>query len=222
MNIPRLLPGKLLYASLIVLLVSALAAAQQNRGTLRGAITDELGAVIVGANVTLTDANGVQKKTTTNAEGIYTYAGLAPGKYSLAANAPGFAPAENKEVDVTGGRQTADLTLIGKRVENTAKTQWSISGEYRLTPVLPGLAITAGAFYTGARAINPQNSLFVPGYTLFDLGGSYTFKLAGTEMVARVYSQNLTNKRYFASTSSNFIAFGAPSVVKFSLSMKLF
>jgi iron complex outermembrane receptor protein len=118
--------------------------------------------------------------------------------------------------------KTADLTLIGKRVENTAKTQWSISGEYRLTPVLPGLAITAGAFYTGARAINPQNSLFVPGYTLFDLGGSYTFKLAGTEMVARVYSQNLTNKRYFASTSSNFIAFGAPSVVKFSLSMKLF
>ncbi|HEX3185490.1 MAG TPA: carboxypeptidase regulatory-like domain-containing protein [Pyrinomonadaceae bacterium] len=111
MNATRLLPRKLLLTGLIVLLLSALAAAQQNRGTLRGAITDELGAVIVGANVTLTDANGVQKKTTTNAEGIYTYAGLAPGKYSLAANAPGFAPAENKEVDVTGGRQTADLTL---------------------------------------------------------------------------------------------------------------
>ncbi len=92
MNATRLLPRKLLVTSLIVLLASLVVAAQQNRGTLRGAIIDELGAVIVGANVVLTDANGVQKKTTTNAEGIYTFAGLAPGKYSLTANAPGFAP----------------------------------------------------------------------------------------------------------------------------------
>jgi iron complex outermembrane receptor protein len=118
--------------------------------------------------------------------------------------------------------KTADLTLIGNRVENTARTQWSLSGEYRLTPVLPGLAITAAAFYTGARAINPQNTLFLPGYTLFDLGGSYTFKIGGKEMTARVYGQNITGKRYFSSTSSNFIAYGTPSGVKLSLSMKLF
>ncbi|MDB5707334.1 MAG: ligand-gated channel [Sphingomonas bacterium] len=118
--------------------------------------------------------------------------------------------------------KTADPTLIGKQVENTAKTQWSISGEYRLTPVLPGLAITAAAFHTGSRAINPSNSLFLPGYTLFDLGGSYTFSLAGREMTARVYAQNITDKRYFASTSSNFISYGVPASVKFSLSMKIF
>ena len=111
MNATRLLPRKLLITPLIVLLASALVAAQQNRGTLRGVITDELGAVIVGANVTLTDANGVQKKTSTNGEGVYTYATLAPGKYSLQANAPGFAPSESKAVDVTAGRQNADLTL---------------------------------------------------------------------------------------------------------------
>src|SRR5688572_7167512 len=107
----RLLPRKLLITGLIVLLAFALVAAQQNRGTLRGVITDELGAVIVGANVTLTDASGVEKKTTTNAEGVYTYAGLAPGKYSLKANATGFAPSEDKEIDVTAGRHSIDVTL---------------------------------------------------------------------------------------------------------------
>jgi hypothetical protein len=78
---------------------------------LRGLITDELGAVIVGANVTLTDANGVQKKATSNGEGVYSFSGLAPGKYSLQAIAPGFAPSDSKDVDITGARQSVDLTL---------------------------------------------------------------------------------------------------------------
>ena len=109
--LPRFVLPKAFSCVLLLFFVSALATAQQSRGTLRGAITDELGAVIVGANVVLTDATGVQKKTTTNAEGVYTYAGLAPGKYSIQANAPGFAPSEDKQIDVTGGRQTVDLTL---------------------------------------------------------------------------------------------------------------
>jgi hypothetical protein len=129
MNATRLLPRKLLIIGLIVVLASALASAQQNRGTLRGVITDELGAVIVGANVTLADANGVQKKTTTNAEGVYTFAGLALGKYSLTANAPGFAPAENKDVDVTAGRQTADFTLKITIEEKVTVEQTPVSTE---------------------------------------------------------------------------------------------
>src|ERR1041384_5154796 len=105
------LPGKICRISLFLILAATLVAAQQTRGTLRGSISDELGAVIVGANVTLTDATGAQKKTTTNGEGIYTFAGLAPGKYTLQAVAPGFAPSENREIDVTSARQSVDLTL---------------------------------------------------------------------------------------------------------------
>jgi Carboxypeptidase regulatory-like domain len=83
----------------------------QGRGTLRGLITDELGAAIVGASVTLTDASGLQKKTTTNGEGVYTFTGLAPGKYVVQAIAPGFAASEDREVNVTNQRQTVDITL---------------------------------------------------------------------------------------------------------------
>ena len=105
------LPRKVFCAFAIVILASALVAAQQARGSLRGLITDELGAAIVGASVTLTDASGAQKKTSTNGEGVYSFAGLAPGKYSLVAAAPGFASSDVREVDVTGARQSVDLTL---------------------------------------------------------------------------------------------------------------
>src|SRR5215213_1434411 len=111
MNSLRNLPSKICCLGLFIILTAAIAAAQQARGTLRGLITDELGAAIVGANVTLTDAAGAQKKTTTNGEGVYNFAGLAPGKYTLQANATGFAPSESKEVDITTARQTLDLTL---------------------------------------------------------------------------------------------------------------
>src|SRR5215204_2718577 len=111
MNSVQKLPRKFFYVTLIVIISAALVVAHQTRGTLRGLITDELGAVIVGANVTLTDATGVQKKTTTNGDGAYTFAGVAPGKYTLQAVAPGFAPSDSKEVEVTGARQTMDLTL---------------------------------------------------------------------------------------------------------------
>src|SRR5215203_1900821 len=111
MNSLRNLPSKICCLGLFIILTAAVATAQQGRGTLRGLITDELGAAIVGANVTVTDATGAQKKTTTNGEGVYNFVGLAPGKYTLQAVATGFAPTENKEVDVTTARQNVDLTL---------------------------------------------------------------------------------------------------------------
>ncbi len=118
--------------------------------------------------------------------------------------------------------QTADQTLVGNRIENTAKTQWSLSAEYRLTRFVEGLAVNAGVYYTGDRAINPQNSLFLPSYTLYDLGGSYRFNVGDVGVTARVNWQNITDERYFASTGTNFIAYGAPSVVKLSLTADLF
>lgn len=111
MNVSRNLLRQTLGVALIVVLSTVIALAQQTRGTLRGVITDELGATIVGATVTLTDANRVGKTATTNGEGAYVFNGLAPGKYLLLAAAPGFASSEETEVEVTPGRQSLDLTL---------------------------------------------------------------------------------------------------------------
>ena len=129
MNSLRNLPVKLSCISLIVMLSASLVAAQQARGSLRGLITDELGAAIVGASVTITDASGVQKKTTTNGEGVYTFAGLAPGKYTLQAAAPGFATSDGKEVDITTARQTVDLTLRVTIEEKVTVAETAVSTE---------------------------------------------------------------------------------------------
>src|SRR5436190_6317813 len=110
MNSALSFPRKLFTIGLIIVLTSSLLYGQA-RGSLRGLITDELGAAIVGASVTLTDATGAQKKATTNAEGVYAFSGLAPGKYTISAAATGFAVSEGREVDVTTQRQTVDLTL---------------------------------------------------------------------------------------------------------------
>src|SRR5262249_6670530 len=123
------LPGKICRFSFFLILPATLVAAQQTRGALRGSITDELGAVIVGANVTLTDANGAQKKTTTNGEGVYNFAGLAPGKYKVQAAAQGFAPSESTEVDIAGARQTMDLTLRVTIEEKVTVAETAVSTE---------------------------------------------------------------------------------------------
>jgi Carboxypeptidase regulatory-like domain/TonB dependent receptor len=128
MNLQNL-PRKFFSVTLILLLTAAIAAAQQTRGTLRGLVSDDLGAVIVGANVILTDATGIQKKTTTNGEGVYSFAGLAPGKYSLQAIAPGFALSDAKEVDITGARQSVDLTLRVTIEEKVTVVETPVSTE---------------------------------------------------------------------------------------------
>jgi Carboxypeptidase regulatory-like domain len=111
------------------LLLSANVAAQQTRGTLRGLITDELGAAIVGASVTLTDATGVEKKTTTNNEGVYTFAGLTIGSYKLHATAPGFTQSEEQTIDIKAGRQSVDVTLKVTIEEKVTVAETPISTE---------------------------------------------------------------------------------------------
>ena len=111
------------------LLITANVAAQQTRGTLRGLITDELGAAIVGANVTLTDGTGVQKRTVTNNEGVYTFAGLTLGSYKIQANSPGFTQSEEQTVDVKTGRQSFDITLKVTIEEKVTVAETPISTE---------------------------------------------------------------------------------------------
>ena len=49
------------------------ALAQQRTGSLRGQVSDELGALVVGATVTITAADGTVKSAVTNADGTYNF-----------------------------------------------------------------------------------------------------------------------------------------------------
>ena len=129
MKFPPSLPRTLTVLAALILLCSVSVAAQQARGTLRGLITDELGAAIVGASVTLTDATGVQKKATTNGEGIYSFTGLTFGNYKLQAIAPGFAQSDEQTVELKSVRQSLDITLKVTIEEQVTVAETPISTE---------------------------------------------------------------------------------------------
>jgi iron complex outermembrane receptor protein len=109
-------------------------------------------------------------------------------------------------------------TVQGKRIENTPKRTFSLAGEYRLGQWVKGLSVTAGAYYTGNRAINPLNQAFIPSYTLYDLGVAYRTDVLEHPTTIRLNAQNIFNKKYWASTGGLLLSQGAPGVVKLSIS----
>lgn len=87
--------------------------AQQRTGSLRGQVSDELGALVVGATVTLVAADGTQKNATTNNDGVYTFSGVAPGAYTLRVVSPGFSNYEKTDLAIASGpRTTHDVRLV--------------------------------------------------------------------------------------------------------------
>ncbi|WP_298671412.1 TonB-dependent receptor [uncultured Sphingomonas sp.] len=117
-------------------------------------------------------------------------------------------------------QQSGAANVVGKRIENVAKFSGSLFLEYRV-PQVSGLRVSAGVFHVGRRAVNALNQGFVPGYETFDAGASYAFDLLGKQAMLRVYGENITGKRYWASTGSSLLAQGLPMSVKFAFSIKL-
>jgi hypothetical protein len=111
-------------AAFVLVVAACLTAAAQGRAVLRGSVDDEVGAVIVGATVTLTDASGTQKTATTGNDGVFTFTGLTPGKYLVRAVAAGFAQSDDTEVDVrTARRDPTVITLKVAEIQSEVKVE---------------------------------------------------------------------------------------------------
>ena len=94
--------------ALVLALASFLCA---QTASLRGQVTDESGAVVPAASVTLTLAEGPSRSTAADGRGVYTFTGLAPGEYTVRAAAPQLALAQPERVAVTFGPHTLNLKL---------------------------------------------------------------------------------------------------------------
>src|ERR1700760_2891269 len=78
--------------------------AQSGTATLRGMVTDPSGAVIPGATLTLTSADGHSVTAQSGQGGSYEFRNLAGGVYTMSAKATGFADFQLAKVTVTAGQ----------------------------------------------------------------------------------------------------------------------
>lgn len=104
---------KFIKLSLIALILAVgldSAAVAQTNGSIGGQVQDTLGAVVVGASVTVVGPDGKEKTATSNQRGEFSVTGLAPGTYTVKVKALNFALYENTEVAVTAGER-AELTV---------------------------------------------------------------------------------------------------------------
>ncbi len=95
----------------IALVVVPSAFAQVSRANVYGKVTDESGAVLPGANITLTGDSGT-RSSVSGAEGAFRFLGLSIGNYDITAALAGFTTVTRQVVLVTG--QSVDLTYTLK------------------------------------------------------------------------------------------------------------
>src|ERR1700757_3387021 len=94
----------------ILCLLTTFAIGQAETGL--GTVTDQSGAAVAGATVTLKSVgSGQTRSATTNAEGNYTIANLRPDTYDATVTSSNFAP-QTRRIEVTvGSRNEVSVAL---------------------------------------------------------------------------------------------------------------
>src|SRR5206468_10641729 len=85
---------KLVLGIIVSLFFSTVLFAQT--GTLRGTVTDDSGAIVPGAKITLTVNSGTATTAVAAGDGSYSFTGIVPGDYVAQASAPDLATAPRK------------------------------------------------------------------------------------------------------------------------------
>jgi len=111
------------FFTLVFFSLSIVTFAQTSRGAVSGTVTDPTGAVISGANITLTNtATTISRTTVTNSDGVYRFDAVDLGDYSVKFTATGFGEVVKSNVVVSAnqiaaikaGLRTAIFILSGR------------------------------------------------------------------------------------------------------------
>jgi len=105
-----------------IALISTAALAQPTTGTVKGTLTDDSGGVIPAASVSLA-GNGVTKTVQTQADGTYTFPGLAPGDYTVSLSFPGFQSFLKQVTVGAGGAVQVPIQLAVKAEKQEVMVQ---------------------------------------------------------------------------------------------------
>lgn len=171
----------------LLTLCSVPARSQTVTGSMNGVVTDEKGAVIVGAQVKATNvATNVTTATTTNKDGIYSIRFLQVGQYTVSVEAPGFSKevtrpitlevAQNVTEDVAlkVGSSSTSISVdagtapvlntsdgtVSTTISQTLVENLPINGHNftELSQMVPGSSVADGNQWNGAGQSSPDNS----------------------------------------------------------------
>src|SRR5450432_4641511 len=99
-------------ALVICALLSTIATAQSDFGSIGGFAKDPSGAVVPKAKVVVTnEATGEEHRVNTNDSGYYTVPNLAPGVYGMTAEAAGFKKFESRHNTLNGNSRCRSMPL---------------------------------------------------------------------------------------------------------------
>jgi len=112
--------------------------AQQNTGSIQGAVTDPQGQPVQGAAVVVADSVQVRHTAVTALDGRFTVNGVAPGTYTIEISSPGFATKVKHGVVVAPGapaQVSIALVLASVSEEVTVEAEADTSIAAQLAPV---------------------------------------------------------------------------------------
>jgi hypothetical protein len=158
----------------ILLLVASGSVAQTGTTSLHGTVTDQTRSAIIGAKVTIINAQqGVERSASTESGGEFDFVGLTPGSYTLVVEMPNFRKYEQKNVqllvntpstanvvlEVGSASQTVEVSAQAAALNTTDATIGNAFGENQVKNLpLEGrnvpdlLSLQAGVAYTGNRS----------------------------------------------------------------------
>jgi iron complex outermembrane receptor protein len=114
---------------------------------------------------------------------------------------------------------TGTSSINNKQVTNVPHLRTALFAELAL-PHARGLYLMPGWSYTGRKEATGDDYLSVSSYNILNLGARYTPRGELGRVTFRIYADNITDKRYWKDTGSNygdtFVHMGAPTTVRLS------
>lgn len=129
-------------------------ASGQPSGCISGAVVDQSGAVVAGAQVSVTrKGQSLDQQATTGADGQFFLANIAPGAFDLTVTAAGFAPStysgilHSKEIDtvppiVLDVASSTTEVSVGVTREEIAQEQIKAEEQQRILGVIPNFYVS--------------------------------------------------------------------------------
>src|SRR5689334_10816017 len=207
-------PWAALYAAM---LLSTVAFAQSERGTVTGIVQDASGAVVPGAKITLINTlTGVTFAVPSNAEGEYTVPQLPVGEYAVKVEKEGFRPATisgivlnasatvraDAKLEVGSAIQAVEVSASALSIA-TENAKTSVTMDNKLVDELP--LVVGGAMRSpfNLAALTPEAK---------NIGGDNGFILGGGQAAAYGTTLDGVNANTTRALSQSWVAVNAPSI----------